>query len=174
MHMEQRAVQSRQPGEAYQALRVLLAAAVALQGRNAHRLGVTRMEIDALLVLGVAPMGPADLARRLGITQPAASDVMRRLDQRGYLDRIVDPRDARRRPARPSAAAYAAVFGEIVPLMTAIEELADALPDQEAAAVLRFLGDASGAIRDVIERDGDREAPVASPDSAAATPRREC
>jgi len=170
MHMIEPTVQSRKPGEAYAALRVLLAAAVALQGRNARRLGITRMEIDALLVLGVAPAGPSELARRLGVTQPAASDVVRRLRRRGYLEVLVDPHDARRRPVRPSSAAYAAVFGEIVPLTTAIEELGEALSDGERSAVLGFLGDATQEMRALIAADSDRDATVPSAGSAAASP----
>ena len=134
------------PRQPYQVLRELLDAAMRLQAHNATALGVSRSEIDALLTLGVAPCGAAELAERLGLTRPAGTQILQRLERAGLVERIPDPDDRRRRIARPTPAAYAAVFNEVMGIVATVDDAGARLSDSERDVALDFMERARDAI----------------------------
>ena len=66
--------------------------------RVARDLGVARSDLTALVVLDAAdaPVGLADLGRRLGLGRPATTALADRLSARGLVHRVADPDDRRR------------------------------------------------------------------------------
>jgi DNA-binding MarR family transcriptional regulator len=99
------------------------------------------------------------LADELGLTPPATTALIDRLEERDLARRERDPVD--RRVIRVVLGPAARTFGEqhLRPLAERLEAAATALDDAEAAAVARFLaavvGDASP--------EGARPAPLPSP-----------
>ena len=62
----------------------------------ADSLGISRSEMDAMLVFAERASGPGDLALRLGLTPSAGSQVVERLTARGLVTKAQDPADRRR------------------------------------------------------------------------------
>ncbi len=84
----------------------------------------------ALLILGEDPNGArvGEVAARVGVTLPATSRLLRRLERRGLVVLATDDADRRARRARLSEAG-ASVRGEILAYRrTALREIAAGLP----------------------------------------------
>lgn len=57
--------------------------------------GLTRTEVGLLAALARHPHRVTELAATEGITQPAVTQLVNRLEQRGYVERRTDARDGR-------------------------------------------------------------------------------
>lgn len=57
--------------------------------------GLSRTEVGLLAALARRPHRITELAAREGITQPAVTQLVNRLEQRGYVERRTDERDGR-------------------------------------------------------------------------------
>ncbi|MBD3785181.1 MAG: MarR family transcriptional regulator, partial [Micrococcales bacterium] len=62
----------------------------------ARRAGLSTSELHSLRHLAMRSMGPVDLARALGVTSAASSQVIDRLVARGHAERRRHPADGRR------------------------------------------------------------------------------
>jgi DNA-binding MarR family transcriptional regulator len=85
------------------------------------------------VIPGPLPIG--ELARRLNVSQQAASKTARELEQLGYLARTPDPADGRVRRVGLSAKGRAAVAAGRTARAAVAEELAAALGAERAAAL---------------------------------------
>ena len=92
------------------------------------------------LVPGPLPVG--ELARRMGVSQQAASKAAAELERLGYLERTTDPTDARVRRLALSARGRAAVQAGRAARAAVADELAAALGRERAAALRAGLLDA--------------------------------
>ena len=77
-------------------------------------------------------MGPADLARRLGVTTAASSGIVDRLTSRGHVVRVPHASDGRRTDVTITESGAAEVVGHLTPMFTALHELDSALDDDAA------------------------------------------
>jgi DNA-binding MarR family transcriptional regulator len=57
--------------------------------------GLSRTEVGLLAALVAGPRRVTELAAREGITQPAVTQLVNRLERRGYAERRADPEDGR-------------------------------------------------------------------------------
>ena len=56
---------------------------------------LSRTEVGLLSALSTRPFRVTELASREGITQPAVTQLVNRLERRGWVERSTDPRDGR-------------------------------------------------------------------------------
>lgn len=57
--------------------------------------GLSRTEVGLLAALSTRPFRITELAAREGITQPAVTQLVNRLERRGWVERRTDPHDRR-------------------------------------------------------------------------------
>lgn len=57
--------------------------------------GLSRTEVGLLAALSTRPFRVTELAAREGITQPAVTQLVNRLESRGWVERRTDPHDGR-------------------------------------------------------------------------------
>lgn len=113
----------------------------------ADRLGLSSTELRAIEHVMDEPMGPVELARRLGVTSAAGTTLVRRLESRGHLDRSPHPEDGRRVRLCATPNAYTAVAAVLVPLFDRLEAARAGMSDEELALVTSYLN----AVSEIIE-----------------------
>jgi DNA-binding MarR family transcriptional regulator len=120
-------------------LRRLLREVPLHRNRLARTLEMGQNDTAALEHLVDSPLGPVELARRLGVTTAAASMTLGRLEAAGHVVRRPDPHDGRRVLAHVTAAGRGHVLPTLIPFFLAIQAAIDELTQDEQAAVTRFL-----------------------------------
>lgn len=123
------------------ALRAVNRAAADVDHALARRLHLRPMDYAALgaVMDSTAPMGPADLSTRLGISTGSATELVDRLQRAGHVERHPHPDDRRRVVLRASDTSTGRVIGELTPLFAELDRLADDLAPAERETVVRFL-----------------------------------
>jgi DNA-binding MarR family transcriptional regulator len=129
------------------ALRELMKVAGQVPGAVARRAGLSETELGALEHLAGGALGPADLARRLGITTAASSGVVDRLVGRGHAERHPHVTDGRRTDVEITASGRAEVLSHLMPMFEGLFVLDSSLEPEEAAVVERYLTEATAALR---------------------------
>lgn len=116
----------------------------------ARRAEMSPSELHALRHLSTEPMGPADLARALGVTTAAASGVVDRLVGHGHAERQPHSLDGRRTEVHLTDSGRAEAAGHLAPMFTALAALDASLTDDERAVVDRYLDGAIAAVRSLL------------------------
>lgn len=116
----------------------------------ARRARLSPSELHALRHLSMASMGPADLARALGVTTAAASGVVDRLVANGHAERQPHAEDGRRTEVRLTEAGRAEAVGHLAPMFAGLAALDAELTDEERAVVDRYLDGAIAAVRSIM------------------------
>jgi DNA-binding MarR family transcriptional regulator len=118
--------------------------------------GLSRTEVGLLAALSTRPRRVTELAAMEGITQPAVTQLVNRLERRDWVERHADERDARAVLVVLTAAGQAALDGVRAEFRALLHEEMSALGDDEvetlAAAVdiLDRLIDQIGGAREVV------------------------
>jgi DNA-binding MarR family transcriptional regulator len=133
--------------ESLQALRDLTDAATATRPALARRAGMSHSELVALEHLFAAPLGPAEVARRLGVTTAASTSIIDRLVERGHVRRTPHPTDRRRTEVELTDSGRREVLTHLMPMFQELEALDHELTDEERAVVTRYLRRATRALR---------------------------
>jgi DNA-binding MarR family transcriptional regulator len=128
------------------ALRAVLKANSDAVAALSTRLGLGVRDVEALQHLAPGPLGPAELAHRLGISTASATLLLDRLERADHIRRRPHPHDQRRKVVTMTPHARQAVLDALEPLTTAIDHAAAALSPAEAAATARFLTQAADAL----------------------------
>ena len=140
------------------ALRRVTGAFTASGHRFGQRHGLGRTDVAALVVVteqagqggaGGEGIGPAELARRLGITGAAATVLVDRLVAAGVVERQRHPRDGRRTVLLPTASALAAGREHFGALNAGIVGLLAT----HSAHDRRVAADLLAAVADLVERE---------------------
>lgn len=129
------------------ALRELLDVAGRVGPTIARRASLSHTELQTLELLFEAPMGPADLARRLGVSTAASSGIVDRLTARGHVVRVPHDSDRRRTDVTITESGAAEIVGHLTPMFMALHELDSALDDQAREVVETYLRGATAALR---------------------------
>lgn len=129
------------------ALEELLDAAASVPSVVARRADLSTSELHALRHLSRGPLGPADLARILGVTSAASSGVVNRLVARGHAVRLPHPDDRRRTEVRITPSGRSDAIGHLAPMFAALAALDRSLSDRDREVVERYLRGATRAIR---------------------------
>jgi DNA-binding MarR family transcriptional regulator len=130
-----------------QTLRELLDLGAQVGPTIARRAALSHTELQALELLFDQPMGPADMARRLGVTTAASSGIVDRLTARGHVARAPHETDGRRTMVRITESGASEVVGHLKPMFTALHELDAGLDDEQRAVVDAYLRGAVAALR---------------------------
>ena len=132
------------------ALRELLDVSAAVRPVVAERAGVTQTELVALEHLIKGPIGPAEVARLLGVTSAAATGIVDRLQSRGHVERRAHATDRRRTELVITPAAREDVLAHLLPMFRALAALDADLTEEEREVVDRYLRRATDAVRTVL------------------------
>ena len=116
----------------------------------ARRAQVSPSELHALRHLAMGPMGPAELARVIGVTTAASSGVVDRLVANGHAERRPHPADGRRTEVHLTDAGRAEAIGHLAPMFAVLARLDGSLTEDERAAVDRYLDGAIAALRAIL------------------------
>lgn len=125
----------------------------------AHRLDLRPMDNVALghVMTADPPLGPAELATRLGISSGSGTELVDRLEGAGHLQRRRDPHDRRRVELHASGPAVQSVLRELAPLFAGLDQLADEFSTTEQETIIRYLRGAGARMRQFA---GDEPAPA--------------
>ncbi len=136
--------------ETLTALRELADVAGRVRPTVAERAGLSHSEMVALEHLAARPMGPAEVARLLGVTSAATTGIADRLVRRGHLERHPVEGDRRRTELMLTPSGREEILGHLLPMFRALAEMDAELDDDEREVVLRYLHRATEAFRSVL------------------------
>ena len=139
-------VQSWEPGPVLDALRRLLDSGRRATPALARRAGLTHTELAVLEHVMDEPVGPTELAQRLGVTSAAASGIVDRLVARGHAERQPHPTDRRRTAVIATDSGREELMGHLIPMFAELQHVAEGLTEDEREVVLRFLVAADRAV----------------------------
>lgn len=129
------------------ALRELLSVGAQVGPSVARRASLSHTELAALELLVEHQAGPAELARRLGVTTAASSGIVDRLVARGHVVREPDEHDGRRTRVVLTDSGREDVIGHLMPMFVSLAQLDAGLTDEERSVVTAYLRGAIEAIR---------------------------
>ncbi|MCA2216689.1 MarR family winged helix-turn-helix transcriptional regulator [Jidongwangia harbinensis] len=126
--------------EATIAMQHLIGASRELAARASRELGINATDMGALSLLEQhGPMGPAELATRLGIRTASVTVLIDRLERAGHVERSAHPRDRRRVTVAATPSAHRATLEFLRPSILAVDELSRALDPEAHRIVTEFL-----------------------------------
>lgn len=132
--------------ETLDALRQLLDTSRRATPALARRAGLSHIEIAVMEHLFAEPLGPSELAQRLGVTTAAMSGIVDRLQARGHVAREPHPTDGRRTAVVATVTGREEMLGYLMPMFLGLAEADSDLTDDERAVVLRYLVAARRAV----------------------------
>lgn len=127
-------------------LRELVDAGVRVRHHVARTAGLGESELVALRHLALEPLGPAEVARRLGVSTAASTGIVDRLEQRGHVERRAHAHDRRRTEVHLTDSGRAELVGHLMPMFVALRELEAGFTPDELALVQRYLTGAIAAL----------------------------
>lgn len=136
-----------QRSETLDALRQLMDATRRSAPAIARKAGLTHTELAALEHIFEEPVGPSELAQRIGVTSAAATGIVDRLEARGHVLRQPHPTDRRRTAVVCTPSGREEIVGHLMPMFRDLADLDASMSDEERQVVLRFLRTADQAVR---------------------------
>lgn len=112
-----------------------------------RRAGLTQTEMAVLESLIGAPMGPSEMAQRLGVTTAAASGIVDRLVRHGHAERRPHPQDGRRTEVAITASGREELVGHLMPMFAQMARFDAEFTDDERAVIERYLKGSTQAMR---------------------------
>jgi DNA-binding MarR family transcriptional regulator len=134
------------PSPTLEALKQLLETGRQVTPALARRASLSPTEMAALEHLMVEPVGPSELAQRLGVTTAAASGIVDRLVARGHVERRPHPSDRRRTAVVCTAAGREEMLGHLMPMFVQLARVDAGMSEHEREVVHRFLVQADRAV----------------------------
>ena len=129
------------------AVRSLIGAAQELTVRTARDMGANLSDMTAIMQLSEhGPMGVAELARHLGVSPPATTVLVDRLERSGYVERVRDTVDRRRVRITDTPAGRAATQHAWLPAILEIDEVCRSLSGPEQVVVRDLLSRLTAAM----------------------------
>jgi len=136
------------PDDLSERVRVLARALGTFNTTTARVMGLAPSDLLALEHLFAdGPLGPADIAARLGMTTPAATALVDRLAGAGHVERRPHPTDRRRLEVVPTAKAEAVAYAAIGEMIEGMAGVGASLTPAERAVVARYLDGATAVLR---------------------------
>lgn len=112
-----------------------------------RRAGLTQTEMTVLEALVATPMGPSEMAQRLGVTTAAASGIVDRLVSHGHAQRRPHPQDGRRTEVAITASGREELLGHLMPMFAEMARVDAEFSDEERAVIERYLRGSTKAMR---------------------------
>jgi len=133
------------------ALRELMTLIVRVRHHLAREAGLSETELLALDHLSTGVRGPAELARLLEVSTPAATGIVDRLERRGHAVRRAHDGDRRRTEVHMTQSGRVEVRAQLEPMLEAMRELDAGFSQEELDVVERYLRGAQGAMRVLLD-----------------------
>ena len=140
----------RVPSGATLALRDLVEAGALLRHVVSRRAGLSETEMTTLDHLSRAPLGPAEVARLLGVSTAASTGIVDRLVDRGHAERQPHSEDRRRVEVHLTDSGRSEILAQLRPMFAGLAALDAAFDEDELAVVERYLRGAIDALEAVI------------------------
>ena len=143
-------------GEVGRRMREVLTLGTVVRAELARRLAMSVHDVEAVEMVMTAQalggeqaalLGPAELARRLGVSSAAATQSLHRLEQAGHVVRRPHPQDRRRQVVEVTDSGRAHVLQALLPLLALLRASEERLTPQESQAVLTYLDGQAAAYR---------------------------
>ena len=90
-------------------------------------------------LISSGPLGPSELARRLGITPPAVTAVVDRLEELGHATRVTNPADRRAVVVTPAPASVQKAMSILMPMIGDIDATLDGFDAEQQAVIAEYL-----------------------------------
>ena len=131
------------------AARALQQAQDELDQALATRLRLRALDYTAMthLLNADPPLGPVELASRLGISSGSGTELADRLERAGHLHRRRATDDRRRIVLEPDEGSITRILSELAPLFAELDRLAATFSPEEQAAITRYLNGAAERVR---------------------------
>lgn len=126
-----------------------------LQHVMSRRTGLSPADLSALDVLSRDVLGPAELARQLGVSTAAATGIVDRLEARGHVERHPIPGDRRRTALHITTAGSEEARSHLRVMIDGLRDLGATFTDDEREVVRRYLAGAVEIIDDALGSPGD-------------------
>jgi DNA-binding MarR family transcriptional regulator len=136
------------------ALRELMTLSGRVRQQLARRAGLSETELLALDHLSTGVRGPAELARLLDVSTPAATGIVDRLERRGHALRRAHEADRRRTEVHMTQNGRVEVRAQLEPMLEAMHDLDAGFSQEELAVVERYLRGAQDAMRRLLDEPG--------------------
>ena len=112
----------------------------AFEAHLADRLTVNPTDLAAMEhLIRSGPLGPTELARRLGITPPAVTAVVDRLEELGHATRVANPADRRAVVVTPAPASVQKAMSYLMPMIGDIDATLDGFDADQQATIAQYL-----------------------------------
>ena len=138
-----------------QAIYASSTATVFFHAATAEQIGLGPTEEKTLLLLsGPEPYTAGDIARHTGLTTASVTDVIDRLERKGFVRRVRDTKDRRRvivEPDRAKLAELAEIFSSFQGVFT---DLLDTYSDEQLLTIADYLNRAAQYSREAIMKLG--------------------
>ena len=123
----------------------------AFEAHLAAQLTVNPTDLAAMEhLIRSGPLGATELARRLGITPPAVTAVVDRLEELGHATRVTNPADRRAVVVTPAPASVQKAMSILMPMIGDIDATLDGFDAEEQAIIARYLERVVAAYRNHI------------------------
>jgi len=118
----------------------------------ADHLGLSRGDFTAMAhLMSDEAMGPSELAHRLHMTTSSATVLVDRLEAMGHVVRLPDPGDRRRVVVEPTSSAESATWAALMPLISAVDAVADDLSEADQGVIAGYLERVVAAYEEFLE-----------------------
>ena len=120
----------------------------AFEAHVGNELAVNPTDLAAMEhLIQSGPLGPTELARRLGITPPAVTAVVDRLEALGHASRENNPVDRRSVVITPAPASVTRAMGILMPMISDVDGALDGFDDEEQRVIAEYLDRVVAAYR---------------------------
>jgi len=149
------AMQPREPRGPTRALRELLEVSKEFEARVGRALAVNPTDLAAMEeLIQSGPLGPAELARRLGMSRPAITASVDRLTGLGHVSRAEHPTDRRGVVVTPAPASVKQAMAILWPMISDIDSTLDDYSPEQQALIAEYLDRVIAAYRTHAEGAG--------------------
>ena len=105
-----------------------------------RELAVNPTDLSAMAhLISSGPLGPTELARRLGLSTAAVTTVIDRLEGLGHATRERHPTDRRSVVVVPTPASVGRAMATLMPMITGIDGVLDDFDDEQTAVITDYL-----------------------------------
>lgn len=112
----------------------------AFEAHLGQQLSVNSTDLAAMEhLISSGPLGPGELARRLGITPPAVTAVVDRLEELGHATRGPNPADRRAVVVTAAPASVHKAMSYLLPMIGDIDATLDEFDADEQATIAEYL-----------------------------------
>ena len=123
----------------------------AFEAHLAAQLTVNPTDLAAMEhLIRSGPLGATELARRLGITPPAVTAVVDRLEELGHATRVTNPADRRAVVVTPAPASVQKAMSYLLPMIGDIDATLDGFDPDQQAVIAEYLDRVVAAYRNHI------------------------